>query len=953
MSWTGVNWTIEYPRFLVDLNGDGRADVVGCGRTGTWISRNEGGGAFAIPEAAFHDLGYNQGWRVERHVRSIGCFTTASPDVADGGELTTRAATRGGGPVGRTPTGGGAAARSAAGLDPGRFRFVHRPGLLGFGDHGVWAAAGISGGRLAAPKLVAANFSIEQGWQVGQHPRILADLTGDGLSDIVGFGNDGVWIALCSGGGDSTGFAEARFVLANLGANQGWRMDRHVRAAADLTGDRRADIIGCGTDGVWTSLGSGDGSFAETKFVLANFGANQGWRPDRHPRLAVDLNGDRRADIVGFGTAGIWTSLGNGDGSFGEPQFALANFGYNQSWRVERHARFAVDLTGDGKLDIVGFGNDGVWTSLGNGDGTFAEPRFVLANFGYNQGWRPELHPRHLADVTGDGKLDIVGFGDAGVWIALGNGDGTFGEARFVLADYGAKSAQTGIEHVFVCMLENRSYDHFLGLTPIDGVDAETGAPRSADRLKGDEVQYFGQEAFAVSDQATDRIDVGPPHDFNDFVIALCGEQRKGFNPNGGSYPPVTGSGYAAAYGFATSHDKAGEIMKCFPPGHLRVLNQLAQEFTVCDNWFASMPGPTEPNRMFAHAATCDTWDDSPSAKEQIEAQAYGGIAFDDGTIFDRLRKANIKFRIYAGDDFPNAAILKGVSVYHDIDDYEDFRHDLHDGYDVPYTFIEPEYAVTNPLDDKFYEGNSQHPRGSVAAGEKFIKSVYETIRNSPVWESSLLIVTYDEGGGFYDHVPPPPAAPTGKRGKFHGFMFDRLGTRVPAIVISPLVPKHVIEHRTLEHSVIPATVEQLFDLESLTARDGGMVGLQTLAMLQAPRSDTPDVLQDAFTAARPLATDDVGPLVTPVFSPSDPLPAPPGENLIPALHSAVVQHIAAMPDRKDEIRARVAAIETLGDYQAYMREVAEIVRRKRAESRAARLMVRDAVVRHLVQPVA
>jgi steroid 5-alpha reductase family enzyme len=97
----------------------------------------------------------------------------------------------------------------------------------------------------------------------------------------------------------------------------------------------------------------------------------------------------------------------------------VENFGYNAgTWRVERHPRFLADLTANGALDIVGFGNAGVWASFGNGDGTFQAPEMVLANLGYNAGtWRVERHPRVLADLTGNGAAEIVGFGNAGVWI--------------------------------------------------------------------------------------------------------------------------------------------------------------------------------------------------------------------------------------------------------------------------------------------------------------------------------------------------------------------------------------------------------------------------------------------------------------------------------------------------------------------------------------------------------
>ncbi|WP_162180451.1 FG-GAP repeat domain-containing protein, partial [Methylocapsa aurea] len=110
--------------------------------------------------------------------------------------------------------------------------------------------------------------------------------------------------------------------------------DKHVRLVADINSDGKADIIGFGDDGVWTALSAGDGGFAPEKFVLANIGFNQGWRPDKHVRLVADLNNDRRADIVGFGDDGVWTALSAGDGGFAPEKFVLANFGFNQGWRL-------------------------------------------------------------------------------------------------------------------------------------------------------------------------------------------------------------------------------------------------------------------------------------------------------------------------------------------------------------------------------------------------------------------------------------------------------------------------------------------------------------------------------------------------------------------------------------------------------------------------------------------
>ncbi len=150
-----------------------------------------------------------------------------------------------------------------------------------------------------------------------------------------------------------------------------------------LTSSGFADIVGFGPHGIWTALGNGDGTFQDAKFVLENFGVDQGWQVDKHPRFVVDLNGNGFPDIVGFGDLGVWTALGNGDGSFQNARFALENFGVDQGWQVDRHPRFAVDLAGNGYADIVGFGDAGVWTAMNDGSGAFPASNFVLANFGY------------------------------------------------------------------------------------------------------------------------------------------------------------------------------------------------------------------------------------------------------------------------------------------------------------------------------------------------------------------------------------------------------------------------------------------------------------------------------------------------------------------------------------------------------------------------------------------
>src|SRR5262245_8311419 len=142
----------------------------------------------------------------------------------------------------------------------------------------------------------------------------------------------------------------------------------------------------------------------QPQLVLQTFGYDAGgWRVDMHPRFVIDVTGDSRPDIVGFGNDGVWVSRNNGNGTFQAPQLVVGNFGYNAGgWRVDKHPRFVADVTGDGRADIVGFGDDGVWVSRNNGNGTFQTPQMVIANFAYNAGgWRVDMHPRFVADLTG------------------------------------------------------------------------------------------------------------------------------------------------------------------------------------------------------------------------------------------------------------------------------------------------------------------------------------------------------------------------------------------------------------------------------------------------------------------------------------------------------------------------------------------------------------------------
>jgi len=266
-----------------------------------------------------------------------------------------------------------------------------------------------------------------QSWGINL-PRIAVDLTGNHAADILGFGYDGVWVSLNDGNGN--------FSPPNIGINDfciatGWSVKNHVRLLANTTASGYPDIVGFGEAGVYVARGNGDGTFLPADLVLANLGYNQGWCVEKHPRYVVDLNGNGKADLIGFGDEGVWTAMNKGDGTFNPAQLILEDFGYNQAWRVEKHLRFVVDLDGDGKPDIIGFGDAGVYVAMNKGDGTFYPTKVGLGDLGYNQLWQINSHVRLVGDVMGVGKAAIVAAnGNADVLVALGNGDGTFQPAN-------------------------------------------------------------------------------------------------------------------------------------------------------------------------------------------------------------------------------------------------------------------------------------------------------------------------------------------------------------------------------------------------------------------------------------------------------------------------------------------------------------------------------------------
>ena len=153
---------------------------------------------------------------------------------------------------------------------------------------------------------------------------------------------------------------------------------------ADLNGNGKADIIGFGDDGVWTAMNKGDGTFNPAQLVLEDFGSNQGWLTERHPRYVVDSDGDGKPDIIGFGDAGVYVAMNKGDGTFNPVKMGVVAFGYNQGWRVGKHLRLVGDVHGFGRASIIAAQENGeVLEAPGLGDGHFQLPQTVGVSLGY------------------------------------------------------------------------------------------------------------------------------------------------------------------------------------------------------------------------------------------------------------------------------------------------------------------------------------------------------------------------------------------------------------------------------------------------------------------------------------------------------------------------------------------------------------------------------------------
>ena len=488
----------------------------------------------------------------------------------------------------------------------------------------------------------------------------------------------------------------------------------------------------------------------------------------------------------------------------------------------------------------------------------------------------------------------------------------------------GARSAP-GFDHVVVLMGENRSFDNLLGwlYTPDNLPDGQTfdglafgdhsnpdadGNPVSAFVYSGSTDVIMespdpdpGEEYPHVNTQLFGTVD--PP----DNAKLWVDQMRPPFNapPQGAK---ATMDGFVKDYtinlerlhkGKKPTADQVAQIMGSFSPEQLPVLSTLAREFAVFDAWFSAVPSQTYCNRSFFAASTSngfvtneggrgyDKWLDAPASP----------------TIFNRLEEAGISWKVYF--DPAQLVSLTGVINAPALEKYwktnhfvhmSDFWDDCANGTLPAYAFIEPRLVYNHndfhppvgALRESDVDGEevADSAVSDVRAGEALVASVYDAIRTSATEDGSnayntLLLITFDEHGGTYDHVAPPVAAPpeVGAPEGEMGFRFDRLGLRVPAIAVSAYTDPGTIIHDEMHHGSVIATLCELHELPPLTRRDESANDLFSIVNRAQPRdAATWPTVQPMYVPANPQADDSVDP--TDNAHKDKPL-SPPGRGLV------------------------------------------------------------------------
>jgi phospholipase C len=370
------------------------------------------------------------------------------------------------------------------------------------------------------------------------------------------------------------------------------------------------------------------------------------------------------------------------------------------------------------------------------------------------------------------------------------------------------------IRHVVVLILENHSFDQMLGCfkevyPALDGVD-----PANPRQNRDDAGQSYQQSV------TTERVMLLDPRHEVDHVARQLEDDNGGFVRD-----------FAMSYPGSTPESR-GCIMGYYPLDFLPALHALGREFTICDHWFSSLPGPTWPNRFFALSGTASGRVNMPGDGTH-KSDLAGYFQQVQDTVFDRLNERAVHWKVYF-HDIPQTTVLARQRQPHNAARYfyiDEFYADAR-GPEMEFPqfcLIEPDYMGFGESDD--------HPPHDVMRAEKLIADIYNSIRaNEPLWKSTLLIVFYDEHGGFFDHVAPPAAVPPDDHREEYGF--DRLGVRVPAILISPWVERRV-EPTQFDHTSVLRYLTDKWQLGPLGQRTAAANSIGVALGRGALRDDT------------------------------------------------------------------------------------------------------------------
>ncbi|KAK6839417.1 phosphatidylglycerol specific phospholipase [Apiospora arundinis] len=358
------------------------------------------------------------------------------------------------------------------------------------------------------------------------------------------------------------------------------------------------------------------------------------------------------------------------------------------------------------------------------------------------------------------------------------------------------------IKNVVVLVEENRSFDTFCGgLTYNRKIDGLLHHNYCNSMNASDPKQHADVCAEAL---AADVAKDDPNHSISGVNMQLFStwhpdEQLVKGAPDW-KYENMRGFVTEQAVAYKTEDkSRAAEAINYYTPEHIPVFNAIAENFVLFDRWFCSVPGPTNPNRAYLTSGT--------SHGHGRNDDAFGKYGLPQKSIFEQLSEKNVSWVNYQNSttgpgkgflpdaDFYEWTARSGANVTN-VKPLQQFYADAAAGTLPQFTYINPECCS--------YQ--SYHPPSPINLGEEFIKGIYEAVRNSPQWDDTLFVLTFDEHGGFGDHVPPPVNVPDGgdglsytekaADGKNITFGFNRLGPRVPTILISPWVGKGEVENK-------------------------------------------------------------------------------------------------------------------------------------------------------------